>query len=178
MAFVGEYQHRRKAVSPTSTDTDMKSRKPHPMKKTYEYRAYPTTKQRKTFALWLALLRMLYNQALAWRKDVYETTGESVKWTTQGNALPELKKESQAFAGLHSDILQDCLRRLNKAYQAFFRRVQQGEAPGFPRFKGEGRYRSMTFSHLSVNLIRDVRRKFARVVVPKVGHLNICDSIT
>ena len=170
---MGEYQHRRKAVSPTSTDTDMKARKPHPMKKTYEYRAYPTTKQRKTFALWLALLRTLYNQALAWRKDVYETTGESVKWTTQGNALPELKKESQAFAGLHSDILQDCLRRLNKAYQAFFRRVKAGEDPGFPRFKGEGRYRSMTFSHLSVNLIRDVRRKFVRVVVPKVGHLKI-----
>ena len=105
------------------------------MKKTYEYRAYPTTKQRKTFALWLALLRTLYNQALAWRKDVYQTTGESVKWTTQGNALPELKKESQAFAGLHSDILQDCLRRLNKAYQAFFRRVKQGEDPGFPPSK-------------------------------------------
>ena len=173
MAFVGEYQHRRKAVSPTSTDTDMKAIKPPPMKKTYEYRAYPTTKQRKTFSLWLALLRMLYNQALAWRKDVYETTGESVKWTTQGNALPELKKESPAFAGLHSDILQDCLRRLNKAYQAFFRRVKQGEDPGFPRFKGEGRYRSMTFSHLSRQLIQEVRRKFARVVVPKVGHVKI-----
>ena len=143
------------------------------MKKTYEYRAYPTTKQRKTFALWLALLRMLYNQALAWRKDVYESTGESVNWTTQGNALPDLKQESKAFADLHADVLQDCLRRLNKAYQAFFRRVKAGEDPGFPRFKGKGRYRSMTFNHLSKQLLRDVRRKFARVVVPKVGHLKI-----
>ncbi len=143
------------------------------MKTTFEYRAYPTAKQRKTFTAWFALLRMLYNQALAWRKDVYQSTGESVKWATQGNALPDLKQESPAFAGLHADVLQDCLRRLDKAYRAFFRRIKMGDEPGFPRFKSEGRYRSMTFSHLSVNLIRHIRRKFARVVVPKVGHLKI-----
>ena len=143
------------------------------MKKTLEYRAYPTTKQRNTLTLWLALLRTLYNQALAWRKDVYEATGETVKWTTQGNALPTLKQESQAFSVLHADVLQDALRRLDKSYQAFFRRVKAGETPGFPRFKGEGRYRSMTFNHLSKQLIRHVHRKFAKVVVPKVGHLKI-----
>ena len=65
------------------------------------------------------------------------------------------------------------MRRLDKAYKAFFRRAKNGEAPGFPRFKGEGRYRSMTFSHLSTQLIREVRRKFAKVVVPKIGHLKI-----
>ena len=143
------------------------------MKKTFEYRAYPTTKQHKTLTLWLTLLRMIYNQALAWRKQVYEATGETVKWTTQGNALPALKQESKAFAGLHSDVLQDCLRRLDKAYQAFFRRVKAGEEPGFPRFKGKGRYRSMTFSHLSKQLLRNIQKKFARVVIPKIGHLKI-----
>ena len=143
------------------------------MKKTYEYRAYPTTKQRKCFTVWLALLRSIYNQALAWRVEAYQTAGLTVKWTTQANALPDLKQESESFAGLHSDVLQDAIRRLDKAYNAFFRRAQNGEAPGFPRFKGEGRYRSMTFSHLSTRLIRHVRRKFAKVVVPKIGHLKI-----
>ncbi len=143
------------------------------MKKTFEYRAYPTTKQRNTFTVWLALLRQLYNQALAWRIETYKNTGESVKWTTQANALPDLKQESTSFAGLHSDVLQDTIRRLDKAYKAFFRRIKTGGEPGFPRFKGEGRYRSMTFSHLSNNLIRNVHRKFARIVVPKVGHLKI-----
>ena len=143
------------------------------MKKTYEYRAYPTTKQRKLFTVWLALLRSIYNQALTWRIEAYQTAGLTVKWTTQANALPDLKQESEAYAGLHSDILQDAIRRLDKAYKAFFRRAQNGEAPGFPRFKGEGRYRSMTFSHLSKQLIRDLHRKFAKVVVPKVGHLKI-----
>ena len=151
----------------------MKVRKLTNMKKTYEYRAYPTTKQRNTFLLWLALLRTLYNQALAWRIDAYQKNNDSVKWTTQANALPDLKAESKAFAGLHVDVLQDAMRRLDKAYKAFFRRAKNGEAPGFPRFKGEGRYRSMTFSHLSKQLIRHVRRKFAKVVVPKIGHLKI-----
>ena len=143
------------------------------MKKTYEYRAYPTARQHKTFALWLALLRNLYNQALAWRIDAYKKNNDSVKWTTQANALPDLKRQSKAYAGLHSDVLQDAMRRLDKAYKAFFRRVKNGESPGFPRFKGEGRYRSMTFSHISKRLIRDVRRKVAKVVVPKIGHLKI-----
>ena len=143
------------------------------MKKTYEYRVYPTTKQRHIFTVWLALLRNLYNQALAWRIDTYNATGVTVKWTTQANALPDLKAASEAFAGIHSDVLQDAMRLLDKAYKAFFRRAKNGEAPGFPRFKGAGRYRSMTFSHLSNKLIRNVRRKFAKVVVPKVGHLKI-----
>ena len=143
------------------------------MKKTYEYRAYPTTKQRKLFTVWLALLRSIYNQALAWRIEAYQTAGLTVKWTTQANALPDLKQASEAFAGLHSDVLQDAMRRLDKAYKAFFRRAKNGEAPGFPRFKGEGRYRSMTFSHLSKHLVRNVRRKFAKIVVPKIGHLKI-----
>ena len=174
LSFVGDFYHPEPfGMSPTPRRKGMKDRKTIPMKKTFEYRVYPTTKQRNIFTVWLALLRMLYNQALAWRKSVYEVTSESVKWTTQGNALPNLKHESKAFAGLHSDILQDALRRLDKAYQAFFRRVRAGEEPGFPRFKGEGRYRSMTFSHLSKCLIRDVHRKYARVVVPKVGHLKI-----
>ena len=143
------------------------------MKKTYEYRAYPTARQHKIFALWLALLRNLYNQALAWRIDAYKQNNDSVKWTTQANALADLKRQSKAYAGLHSDVLQDAMRRLDKGYKAFFRRVKNGESPGFPRFKGEGRYRSMTFSHLSKRLIRDVRRKVAKVVVPKIGHLKI-----
>ena len=143
------------------------------MIKTYQYRIYPTIKQAKKLFAWLEMLRNLYNQALAWRKDVYSTTGESVAWVTQADALPDLKQESTPFASLHSDVLQDALRRLDKAYQAFFGRVKRGEAPGFPRFKGERRHRSMTFSHLSKQLIRNIRKRMARLVVPKLGHIKI-----
>ena len=143
------------------------------MIKTYQYRIYPTIKQAKKLFAWLEMLRNLYNQALAWRKTIYSTTGESVSWVTQADALPDLKQESAPFASLHSDVLQDALRRLDKAYQAFFGRVKTGETPGFPRFKGERRYRSMTFSHLSKQLIRNIRKQMARLVVPKLGHIKI-----
>ena len=90
------------------------------MIKTYQYRIYPTIKQAKKLFAWLEMLRNLYNQALAWRKTIYSTTSESVSWVTQADALPDLKQESASFASLHSDVLQDALRRLDKAYQAFF----------------------------------------------------------
>lgn len=143
------------------------------MKKTYEYRAYPTTKQARILVVWLEILRNLYNQALAWRKDTYKATGETVKKLTQEKALTPLRQESETVAQVHIDVLQDVIDRLDKAYQAFFRRAKKGEEPGFPRFKGAGRYRSMTFKHLAKKLIRNIRKRTARVVVPKIGYIKI-----
>ena len=62
---------------------------------------------------------------------------------------------------------------MDKAYKAFFRRVKAGDKPGLTRFKGNGRYRSMAYSHLSVNLICGVGGQMARIVVPKVGAVKI-----
>ena len=143
------------------------------MKKTFEYRAYLTVKQADKLVAWLEILRNLYNQALAWRKATYENTGESVKKSTQEKALTPLRQESDTVESLHIDVLQDAIDRLDKAYQAFFRRGKKGDKPGFPRFKGAGRYRSMTFKHLAKQLIRAIGKRTARVVVPKIGHVKI-----
>ena len=143
------------------------------MKKTYEYRAYPTVKQANKLVAWLEILRNLYNQALAWRKETYEQTGQSVKKSIQEKALTPFRQESATVASLHIDVLQDTIDRLDKAYQAFFRRGKKGEKPGFPRFKGAGRYRSMTFKHLTKQLVCAIGKRTARVVVPKIGHVKI-----
>ena len=143
------------------------------MIKTYQYRIYPTFKQAKILHAWLEALRNLYNQGLLWRKEIFNKTGESVNWFTRANALPELRQAFSTFGMMHIDVLQDTLRRLDNAYQVFFRRVQTGEAPGFPRFKGIGRYRSMTFSHLSKKLIRNIRKRTGRIIVTKVGYVTI-----
>jgi putative transposase len=45
---------------------------------------------------------------------------------------------------IHSQVLHDVLTRLDRAFQAFFRRVQAGEVPGYPRFQGSNRYNSFT----------------------------------
>jgi putative transposase len=143
------------------------------MPTTFEYRIYPTKAQTETLESQLDACRNIYNQSLAWRKDKYEKEQESVKYSTQQAALTPLRKESPFFASLHIDILQDALRRLDKAYKAFFRRIKNGEKPGYPRFKGVGRYRSMTFSHLSKNLICEIGGRLARVVVPRLGKVKI-----
>ena len=143
------------------------------MKKTYEYRAYPTVKQANKLVVWLEILRNLYNQTLAWRKETYDQTGQSVKKSTQEKALTPFRQESDTVASLHIDVLQDTIDRLDKAYQAFFRRGKTGDKPGFPRFKGAGRYRSMTFKHLAKQLVCAIGKRTARVVVPKIGHVKI-----
>jgi putative transposase len=53
--------------------------------------------------------------------------------------LKTLRSELPEYADIHSHVLQDVLARLEKTYQAFFRRVQHGEQPGFPRFHGKNR---------------------------------------
>ena len=143
------------------------------MVKTYQYRIYPTKAQTQTLETQLDACRNIYNQALAWRKDTYEQKGKSVSYVQQANALTPLRGGSTFWSSLHSDVLQDTLRRLDKGYKAFFRRVKKGETPGYPRFKGQGRYRSMTYSHLSKNLIREISGRLARLIVPKMGKVKI-----
>jgi putative transposase len=58
--------------------------------------------------------------------------------------LKDIREAFPEYAAIHSHILQDVLARLDKTYQAFFRRVQQGEKAGFPRFKGRNRFHSFT----------------------------------
>jgi putative transposase len=143
------------------------------MVKTFQYRIYPTTEQTQTLETTLDACRNIYNQSLAWRKEAFEIEGKSVTYGTQQAALTPLRQQSSFFRGLHIDVLQDTVRRVDKAFQAFFRRVKNGENPGYPRFKGRGRYRSMTFSHLSKNLIRGIGGRLARLVVPKRGEVKI-----
>ena len=143
------------------------------MLKTYQYRIYPTAKQRVTLESWLDACQNLYNQGLAMRIETFKKTGKSIRYNSQAGMLTALRCHSSFWQGIHIDVLQDTLRRLDKAYDAFFRRLKAGDNPGFPRFKGRGRYRSITFSHLSVNLIRNVHRKFCRVVVPKIGQIKM-----
>ena len=54
--------------------------------------------------------------------------------------MPDLKAACPAYAAIHSQVLQDMLTRLDRAFQAFFRRLTRGETPGYPR--SQGRHRS------------------------------------
>jgi putative transposase len=70
---------------------------------------------------------------------------------------------------VHSQVLQDVARRLHKALDAYFRRVKAGEEPGYPRFRGLGRYDSVTFPQVPVGCTLDAGAR--RLVVSKVGQI-------
>ncbi|HEX9134144.1 MAG TPA: transposase, partial [Ktedonobacteraceae bacterium] len=82
----------------------------------------------------------LYNAALQERREAYRMSGVSVSYRMQADQLPAIKQLREEYQDIHSQVQQDALRRLDKAMQAFFRRVMNGEKPGYPRFKSGDRY--------------------------------------
>src|SRR5215831_1060099 len=116
-------------------------------RKTYKYPLYPTPQQAQALDIVLWRCRTLYNVALEERKTAWERCGVSLNYYHQANELPDLKAACPDYGEVHSQVLQVVLRRLEKTFQAFFRRMQRAEKAGFPRFKGGNRSRSFTYPH-------------------------------
>jgi len=121
------------------------------MKTAYKFRMYPNKQQEASLDLTLDTCRHLYNRALADRKNAYEQEGISRSYEDQASMLVVEKKDGN-FNAVFSQVLQDVLRRLDKSFKAFFRRVKAGEAPGYPRFKGNGWYKSFTYPQVGFKL--------------------------
>jgi putative transposase len=113
------------------------------MKAAYKFRLYPTKQQEAMLDLTLETCRHLWNDALADRKNAWERDGITRTYNQQAELL-RIEKENGRYAGIHSQVLQDVLRRLKKASDNFFRRVREGaKEKGYPRFKSQ--YKSITY---------------------------------
>lgn len=108
--------------------------------KAFVYRLYPSASQRTRLEAVRETCRRFYNDCLQERKDAYEQGGETITRTTQLRKVKVEKDTSPYAADIHSHILQVVVADLDKAFQAFFRRVKAGEKPGYPRFKGRNRF--------------------------------------
>lgn len=136
----------------------------------------------------LVLLCELYNAGLQERREAYRLERKTIRYIDQQNQLPEIKKLRPEFNEIHSQVLQDVLRRLDKAFQAFFRRVKERNGKvGFPRFKSRKRYDSFTYTQsgfalkdgkLRLSKIGDVRIKLHRPARGKVKTLTVTRSAT
>lgn len=118
------------------------------MRKTYKYRIYPSKPQERILSSQLEVCRKLYNHFLQTRKESYESSKKSLGLYDQLNTLKQMKIDDPILATVGSQVLQNVGVRVDLAYQAFFRRIKTKkptESAGFPRFKGFGRYDSMTF---------------------------------
>ena len=136
------------------------------MKTAYKFRMYPNRQQEAQLEQTRDTCRRLYNLALADRKAAYETDGVSRSYEDQAAMLVAEKREGN-FKGVFSQVLQDVLRRLDKAFKAFFRRVKVGEKPGYPRFKGAGWYKSFTYPQVGFKL------EGSKITLSKIGTIRI-----
>ena len=105
---------------------------------------YPTRPQTEALMVQLSEACRLYNAALQERIEAYRTHHKSINYCDQAAQLTEIRKAGNL--GLpNCHCAQDVLRRLEKAFKAFFQRIKRGQKPGFPRFKSSRRYDSITF---------------------------------
>jgi putative transposase len=162
------------------------------MRKAFKYRLYPNKETEQKLTWTLTRCRELYNAALTERRDAYNfhvrqhgkfydeptrkqlTSELTVNYTTQQNDLPEIKAElREEYQEIAAHVLQDVLRRLDRAFQNFFRCVREGaKKPGYPRFKGKYRYDSFTYPdgagwkfdgyYLHLSKIGDIKVKLHR----------------
>jgi putative transposase len=140
--------------------------------KTYKYRIYPTKKQALILADTLESCRRLYNCALEQRKIAYRQFGVSLRYVQQAGELQEIKVYYPEYRQIHSQVLQNVLKRVDTSLQNFYRRVKTGDKPGYPRYKGYGWYDSFTYPQSGFSL-SDTSKGNQRVKFSKVGEVKI-----
>ncbi len=172
------------------------------MRKAFKYRLYPKPAAQHKLVWTLSRCRELHNAALTERRDAYNfhvkqhpsyydeetrkrlTKELTVNYNAQQNELPEIKATlREEYQEIAAHALQDVLRRLDRAFQAFFRRVATGETPGYPRFKSQYRYNSFTYpdgagwkfdgTHLHLSKIGSIKVKLHRPLEGKIKTVTI-----
>ena len=103
----------------------------------------------------LNLCRELYNASLQERRDAYAIGHVSINYHDQRAQLPDIKAIRPDVAAVYSQVLQDVLRRCDKAFDNFFRRVKTGEEPGYPRFKSKAFFDSFVYPQSGFSLAGD-----------------------
>ena len=161
--------------------------------KAYRFRLYPSAEQEEMLNEQLELCRDLYNAFLLERRYAYGGSRKSLTYNHQQNEIPELKNAFEEYKEIHSQVLQDVARRVDRAYQNFYRRIREKKQgikkkAGFPRLKGKGQYKSLTYpqsgfrlmnnGHLKLSKIGRVRMFMHRDIEGEIRTLNISRDST
>lgn len=136
------------------------------MEYSYKFRLYPTAVQRAQISRNFGCCRYVFNHFLAQRQEQYKETGTSPTRFQQDKILTILKRELPWLKEADSTSLQATLQDLDMAYQNFFRRVKQGEKPGYPRFKSKRAHRQ---SYKSKCVGTNIKVLEGAVQLPKLG---------
>jgi putative transposase len=113
---------------------------------TYEYKLYLNATQAATFESWLRTCCTIYNRALEQRIKAYKRRGESVTYNQQQSLLTEQRAKIENLRLVPVAFERDALRRVDRGFAAFFRRLKAKQKPGFPRFRSWRRYTSLEYA--------------------------------
>jgi putative transposase len=150
------------------------------MRIAYQYRLLPTPEQRAEMSRWLDMLRLQYNWMLAERFQWWEENRSSVNacplvchlpelkdqpdYYSQKRSLVPLKQDRSWYKDIHSQVLQDMVKRVKLAFDRYLRGDSNGNRSGKPRFKGKNRYRSFAYPQASIDWIDG-----NKIELPKLG---------
>jgi putative transposase len=137
------------------------------VRKTFKYKLKPTPQQERAMEFVVRRCCELYNAALQERRDAWHKCGVRVTLAGQSAQLPAIKAVRPEYDDIHSQVLQDVLARLDRAFQSYFRRVKNGETLGYPRFQGIARYNSFTYKQFGNGATLDN----GFLVLSKIGRL-------
>ena len=140
-------------------------------RKSYKYKLRPTPEQARQFERTLMLCRHVYNAAVGERREAWRMRGVSVNYYQQKAELPGIKEAMPEYAEVNSQVLQDVVLRVDRAFQAFFRRAQAGETAGYPRFQGRTRYHSFTYPQVGEHGCARLDNGF--LVLSKIGRVAV-----
>lgn len=118
------------------------------MIKSFKYRLYPTKTQADAIDQMLETHRRLYNNALAERKIAWEGHKSFITYRQQAAGYTSARKINEYYQKTNFSSCQRTLKRLDKAFKAFFRRLKSGDKKlGYPKFRARNRFESIEFTY-------------------------------
>ena len=164
------------------------------MRKTYQYKLRLTASQRQEIARWLDMLRHQYNYLLAdrfnwwqynrcylvvpqgeyclrWCEIGSQRLRDNPDWHSQSASLPLLKQQRPWYQDIYSQVLQDCVKRVKKAFERYISGDSKGNRSGKPRFKSQNRYRTFTYPKIKPENLAG-----STIKLPKLGILKLVKS--
>jgi putative transposase len=143
------------------------------LKRAYKFRAYPTERQAQRSCALLDAHRQLYNAALEERREAWRHS-VTIRYGDQSAQLKEIRRADPAGQGRWSfSSQQQTLRRLDRAFQGYFQRIQAGRKAGYPRFKSAARWDSVDFVDGDGARWRNPEAKWARPYFKGVGNIKV-----
>lgn len=139
------------------------------MEKAYKFRIYPNPTQETLIQKTFGCTRHVYNHYLAKRKEMYESDKRTLNYNACSADMTQMKKEKEWLREVDATALQSSLKNLDFAYQNFFRRVKNGDTPGYPRFKSK---RDNRKSYVSKRVGENIKVLDKHIQLPKLGKVS------